>query len=164
MYTLSTLPFSLQILRERNENFAEGTLAYSSRQVVRLSLYEALLYPYLWLSHSTPWPLFWHISWIPKEVSAAPVFWNSTFFVCQDFDCEPRYACFSIILCLNVAFLFYIYNLVILFSVKPLACWIQICLNLNDITTGSRVIAKRAFLTVRKHFLKRCNFLVYPLL
>jgi hypothetical protein len=33
-------------------------------------------------------------------------FWNSTFFIFQNFDCEPRYACFSIFLYLKGVSLF----------------------------------------------------------
>jgi hypothetical protein len=60
------------------------------------------------------------MSWVPTEISLVPLFWNSTFFVFQNFNCEPRYECFSIFLCLNAAFLFLHISLCNFFLIKAL--------------------------------------------
>jgi hypothetical protein len=90
------------------------------------------------------------------------------FFVSQNFDCEPRYACFSIFLCLHVAFLF-----LHLYSYNFFLCKALSTLNPNLFkflwyhhrfsSYGKKsLIFLTVHFTVHEHFLKQCNFLVHP--
>jgi hypothetical protein len=121
------------------------------------------------LTHSTPWPLFLTYFMDSKRSKCSSSILEFHFFVFQNFDCEPRYAWFSICLCLNVAFLFLHLSLCYFFlSNAPGLLNPKLFKFLRYLYPFLRYV-KRAyfFLTVRftvcAHFLKRCNFLVHPL-